>query len=207
MIRFRMWVITFLIITSLTLSVPYAVLGQDSSPAFEFRVANAPVSLQVCNNFTVDIEINRLLDGVHMDHFQFRVWVDTQYMRIVDSKNYVADNGWSIDDEDDVFADRYLLQASGEDFDEDAIWATLTIHCEGAGSSEIFFDESFTYAWVSSANLPRTIVPVRVRQFEIASVGGVSPPVNKLEILTPYMALAGLIIAVSTVYIINRRKA
>jgi hypothetical protein len=37
-------------------------------------------------------------------------------------------------------------------------------------------------------------------------VGGVITSVNKLEILIPYIALAGLIIAVSTVYIIKRRK-
>ncbi|MFC1505736.1 hypothetical protein ACFLQ6_01555 [Thermoproteota archaeon] len=38
------------------------------------------------------------------------------------------------------------------------------------------------------------------------SIGGLSMPVNKLEILTPYIALAGLIIAVSTVYVVKRRK-
>ena len=37
-------------------------------------------------------------------------------------------------------------------------------------------------------------------------VGGVASPVNKLEILTPYIALVGLIIAVSTVYVIKKRK-
>jgi hypothetical protein len=37
-------------------------------------------------------------------------------------------------------------------------------------------------------------------------VGGVITSVDKLAMLTPYMALAGLIIAVSTVYVIKRRK-
>jgi hypothetical protein len=39
-----------------------------------------------------------------------------------------------------------------------------------------------------------------------APVGGISTPINKLEILTPYIALAGLIIAISTVYVIIKRK-
>ena len=39
-----------------------------------------------------------------------------------------------------------------------------------------------------------------------AAVGGVASPVNKLEILTPYIALAGLIIAVSAIFIIGKRK-
>jgi len=37
-------------------------------------------------------------------------------------------------------------------------------------------------------------------------VGGVLVPVNKLEILTPYIALAGLIAAVSTVVAVKRRR-
>jgi hypothetical protein len=36
-------------------------------------------------------------------------------------------------------------------------------------------------------------------------VGGIAVPTNKFEILTPYLALAGLIIAVSTVYVIKKR--
>jgi hypothetical protein len=37
-------------------------------------------------------------------------------------------------------------------------------------------------------------------------VGGIVMPTNKLEILTPYLALAGLIIAVSAVVVIKRRS-
>jgi hypothetical protein len=38
------------------------------------------------------------------------------------------------------------------------------------------------------------------------AVGGVVTPINKLEIVTPYLTLAGLIAAISTVYVIIRRK-
>jgi dipeptidyl aminopeptidase/acylaminoacyl peptidase len=40
----------------------------------------------------------------------------------------------------------------------------------------------------------------------LTPVGGVVSPINKLEILTPYLALAGLIAAVSTLFIIKRCK-
>ncbi|MEE9458617.1 MAG: hypothetical protein V3V84_02510 [Candidatus Bathyarchaeia archaeon] len=40
----------------------------------------------------------------------------------------------------------------------------------------------------------------------LAPVGGITAPINKLEILTPYLALAGLIATVSAVYVIKRRK-
>jgi len=39
-----------------------------------------------------------------------------------------------------------------------------------------------------------------------APVGGVVIPTNKLEILTPYLALAGLIVAVSAVVAVKRRR-
>lgn len=38
------------------------------------------------------------------------------------------------------------------------------------------------------------------------AVGGVSSPINKFEILTPYLVLAGLIAVVSAVYFIKKRK-
>ena len=37
-------------------------------------------------------------------------------------------------------------------------------------------------------------------------VGGLVIPTNKLEILTPYIALAGLVIAVSAVVVVKRRS-
>jgi len=37
-------------------------------------------------------------------------------------------------------------------------------------------------------------------------VGGIVMPANKLEILTPYLALAGLVAAISTVVVIKRRS-
>jgi hypothetical protein len=40
----------------------------------------------------------------------------------------------------------------------------------------------------------------------IAAVGGVVVPTNKLEILTPYLALAGLLAVVSAVVVVKRRR-
>jgi WD40 repeat protein len=40
----------------------------------------------------------------------------------------------------------------------------------------------------------------------VGAVGGIATSINKLEILTPYIALAGLIAVVSAVYVIKRRK-
>ncbi len=47
---------------------------------------------------------------------------------------------------------------------------------------------------------------VAVRPSQPAPVGGVVSPVNKLELIAPYLALAGLIVAVSTIFVIKKRK-
>lgn len=50
-------------------------------------------------------------------------------------------------------------------------------------------------------------VPVRVLTFtQCSTVGGVVMPTNKLEIVAPFAALAGLIAAVSAVVMVNRRR-
>lgn len=41
----------------------------------------------------------------------------------------------------------------------------------------------------------------------LSPVGGVLAPVNKLEILTPYLALAGLVVALSAVVVVRRRQS
>jgi hypothetical protein len=49
--------------------------------------------------------------------------------------------------------------------------------------------------------------PVLTAIYERAPpVGGISTPANKLEIIGPYLTLAVLIVAVSTVYVIKKRK-
>ena len=51
-----------------------------------------------------------------------------------------------------------------------------------------------------------SINPNMFQDIEPAPVGGITVPVNKLELIAPYLALAGLIAAVSTVYVFKRRK-
>jgi hypothetical protein len=49
-------------------------------------------------------------------------------------------------------------------------------------------------------------IMIRAEVDRVTPVGGVASPVNKLEILSPYLALAGLIAVVSAVYVIKRRQ-
>lgn len=49
-------------------------------------------------------------------------------------------------------------------------------------------------------------VALTCNQLEPRPVGGIVAPVNKLDLLAPYLALIGLIAVVSTVAVIRRRR-
>ena len=61
------------------------------------------------------------------------------------------------------------------------------------------------YTDASGVNQTLNVLKASVNQIT-HPVGGVASPVNKAEIIAPYIALAGLIAAVSTVYIIKKRR-
>ena len=60
--------------------------------------------------------------------------------------------------------------------------------------------------WIGFDQGRNIMIRSEVEQVTLIPVGGVTSPINKLEILAPYLALAGLIAVVSIVYIIKRRK-
>jgi hypothetical protein len=94
---------------------------------------------------------------------------------------------------------------------EDAAWLRFRFHCLREGPALITVG-SLTDLTIYLENSVGSIFSsdpepfeVTVNQVEPAPVGGISTPINKLEILTPYIALAGLIIAVSAI-VIKKRK-
>ncbi len=82
--------------------------------------------------------------------------------------------------------------------------------------TKIVFDREEDSIWIMDADgtneydltpsLPGADAP-DYQRLDYTPVGGVASPINKLEILTPYLALTGLIIAVSVIVIKKRRKA
>jgi hypothetical protein len=72
------------------------------------------------------------------------------------------------------------------------------------------------YAWLSTATTDRapnngyyrtgTDLNPNIFSDPDGPVGGVVVPRNSLEILTPYIALAGLVAAISTIFVIKKRK-
>jgi Tol biopolymer transport system component len=75
--------------------------------------------------------------------------------------------------------------------EEDSIWI---MNADGTNEFDL------------TPSLPDARDPDYQRLVELPPVGGVVSPINKFELLTPYLALAGLIMAISTVYVIKKSK-
>ena len=97
---------------------------------------------------------------------------------------------------------------TGELVTVDREWLTVTFHCLGSGPSTITFDGSSLeiQELPDGSILGGPVDTIEVTINQIASVGGVTAPANKIGVLTPYLAIAGLIAIVSTVYVIKKHK-
>jgi hypothetical protein len=200
-----------LLITGFTIPVD----AQPSTPKWSLEPFS--VNINPCENFTLTLWIRDIPDGWAMTDFEFMIAWDPTLMEIVDFPIFLGEvRGWeNISIALNATIDIRLLgmQANGAQWSEDAAWFEFTFHCLGEGSSTVTLSspEVGTITLVAlvgggTVNLEPEPFEVTVNQVEPAPVGGISTPINKLEILTPYIALAGLIVAVSTIYIMRRRK-
>jgi hypothetical protein len=204
-----------------TILITLFILGSVSPvatqqpPAYLFEIVSAPIETFVSSTFEVDIVIEPLGTEYEdmLSEFRFVVKVDPQYMKIVDAKrSNILGGDWTLIDEqkNDVMyllSGREGVSGTGPIWDR-MVWATLTIHCEGRGISEIFFDSELTFAANRVENGELTFIDASVNQIiEPAAVGGITIPthINKLEILAPYLVLAGLIVTISAVMIKKRK--
>lgn len=92
-----------------------------------------------------------------------------------------------------------IAAALQDDLNNGRAWSTFMIRLATDTDNDGAVDEFKFYSADSSANKPYIEYGLRV-------VGGVVATGNRLEILTPYVALVGLIAVVSTVYANRGRK-
>ena len=190
------------------LSLPVSAQNGIAKIIVEPRITNVTVS----TTFTIDIWI-RDLNGDFMQEFDFTITWDPDLMDIVSSMDHVLANdpNWIIKTQNiNPALGTYRLNAwsglFGSAINQDLSWVTLTFHCRGVGSSPVNIQNTVIYRAATGAQeIEHEILKGAVTQEPGTPVGGYVTPINKLELLTPYLALAGLIIAVSAV-IIKKRK-
>jgi len=200
-----------LLITGFTIPVD----AQPSTPKWSLEPFS--ININPCQNFTLTLWIRDIPDGWAMTDFEFMIAWDPTLMEIVDFPIFLGEvRGWeniSIPMNVTVDRTRVSMLANGTQWSQDAAWFEFTFHCIGEGTSTVTLSspETGTIYLVSitgggSFSFEPEPFEVTVNQVEPAPVGGISSPINKIELLAPYIILTGLIVAVSTVYVIKKRK-
>ena len=171
----------------------------------------------VCNKFEVELWVRELPTESVLAMISLFVYVtwDPDLMELQNIElNLPA--SWSVTFGPTEETDSYYIHFEESDFSLNWKWMTLTFHCKGEGSSPINIPEYYEYPsggvvaigpMAITGTIENTKLKAAVTQtIEPAPVGGLVTPTNRLEILTPYIALAGLIITISSVYVFKRRK-
>ena len=186
------------VLTVLGLVLPLYAQSDDISVEIDgSRIINVTVS----TNFVIEVWIRGLSN--QMNTLGFDLTYDPTQMEYVDSTLFTP-SGWL---GSNTLSSPGLVHvgAGGGGYQTDHLWLTVTFHCIAPGSSPINVINA-QYEDLAGASHDLNVLKGAVTQISSSSVGGVVIPTDKLEILTPYIALAGLIAAISTVYFINKKK-
>jgi hypothetical protein len=185
----------------------YPVIAPVANP--DLVVEPQTITTVVSTNFNVEIWIRNLPDP--MVAFDFGVKWDPAMMQY--KSHVIHGNGWSnlqVQTSNVGNGELFMQGEGGPLITSDAKWLSITFHCLGEGTS-IIEVMTIDTIWVQVNGERIPLIPDEfdgtVHQTPPRPVGGHVAPVNKLAVLTPYFALAGLVAAVSTVVVIKRKRA
>jgi len=189
--------------------------NQVPAPEISLEMNGVPVTtlnIPVCSTFTLEFWIRDIPGGYSMVEFDYGVEWDPNLMELKDAY-LIAHLGW---EQNVAQVEPGLIIGKGAPEDtqgwtENSAWARFTFHCLGAGTGVILLVSPMAATIVlrDQAGAPHQTSPapfeVTVHQFK--AVGGVVVPVNKLAVLSPYLALIGLVgVVTMAVAVQNRRK-
>ena len=191
-----------ILITVIVLGFNGQVVAQVSSPNI---YVDAPSTVVVSTEFDVIIWIRDIQSGWGLTEFYIQVNFDPNDVEFVDSEFLDPGVGGWVGGGSIIESGRWNGDGqSGGLFDiwtEDRAWFVLTFHCLRSGPTPITVTSPpvGTIVLVPIGGGSPVFLepePVTVIVNQIAPVGGIVTPVDKLEILSPYLVLAGLIAGV-----------
>jgi hypothetical protein len=202
-----------LLVGMLIIGFSKPVTGQLGPP--KLSVDPSSITTNISTEFSIDILITDIPENNRMEGVYIRAaWLRAAMDRVGEKTNQPA--GWGVASlvapmsmplppEDWISFD---FSMDGTYVTEDRRWVTITFHCAGAGITTILVEGTADMSTVGAG--PQTFelepIEITVNQIDARPVGGLVMPTNKLEILTPYLALAGLIVAVSAVVAVKKRR-
>jgi len=194
-----------LAITAILMLFMFAGLsGQVSAQIPRYSLLPEELTVNVCTEFTVTVEVEINDPNNPLVSFSLEILFDPNSMEYV-SHTVLAASGWTFNvDLDRIDSGEFDMSSPGDQppVTETRDWLNITFHCLEVGDTEIRSNAEIT---LQSSSYGRTAGAI-VHQVEPAPVGGVVTSINKLEIIAPYLALAGLMMAVSAVFVIKKRK-
>jgi len=198
-------IVRFVILLVLTALIVLGLSHPVSAPIADPDISVEPreINAYVCSRFSVEIWITNLPGP--MTWFNFTILWDPNLMELVDRENYAVGRDWEY--LESLGDGRYSAEAKAYEggWSTNASWTKLTFHCLGEGTSEIYFDgASILIGQLPYIELDPFICTVHQT---VRAVGGVLATANKLAVLSPYLALIGLVGAVTVAVAIRKRKA
>ena len=195
-----------------TMLLALCVLGlvpptSGNGPPPRLTIEPQTVTVNVCSEFTVEIWIRDIPSGWSMVGFDFRVEWDPTAMEY--RFHTTNDHGWLY--MHDVGAG-YLWFTypidTGHEITEGDWWASITFHCLHEGTSTIVVTSTDTIWLWDGEQTPFGVDPefYGATVHQTRAVGGVLTGTDKLAVLSPYLALIGLVGAVTVAVAVRRRK-
>ena len=203
-----------LLLSLILTAAPVTANGPITPPSLEID-PHPTITATVSTQFTIQIWIRNIPAGYKLTELDFIVSWDSNQMDFVRYQEFKPPN-WSVLGRD-LESDHYFLHVRAytpEDAtDLEMAWASITFHCIAEGASKITLSTASTnantiilYDGESYYNTSPDPFVITVNQFGPRPVGGVALPTNKLEIVAPFAALAGLVAVVSAVVAVKRRS-
>jgi len=208
------FILPAVLVALMVLWFSHPVSGFDGVPSLSIKPAPS-ITVSVCSRFTIEIWITDIPTELELSMMGFNIYVgwDPTMMECVGYENYAGERGWDAHDEMSNVKAKYTLMATKAEepfWQTDARWASITFHCKGAGTSTITLSSprlDTIWLWDGDEQIDTYPEPFEITCNQVGRpVGGVLTPVNKLEILAPYLALVGLVGAVTAAVAIQRRR-
>jgi len=164
---------------------------------------SSKITPAVSSKFWVEVWIRNLPQGQQITQLDLTLTFDPGQLEEV---LFVSafDMTWLFTGQVDNVAGTLVIHGSGSTpIQDDRQWLWIYFHCLKPGVSTI---NIVSAQWKNGevTNSFSTLIPATVTQ--MGPVGGVVIPTSKLEILTPYLALVGLVAAVSAVVVVKKRR-
>jgi hypothetical protein len=207
------FIITVLLVSVISLSLISPVLAD---PPYYPKVIVNPTSITagVSTTFSITFSVEDIPSGYGLTYLGLVLtWPSSDMELVSGTEGASLPPGWkvSLGDFTEIppGSEKKYFQMSrdtGEPVTVEREWLTVTFHCLRPGPSMITVDGGVDVKELPDGFITgEAIEPIEVTVNQLSPIGGVTTPVNKIAILTPYLALAGLIAAVSAI-VIKKRK-